>query len=107
MGTFAKKFVRPWVVMPLVAVLAVGGWWLWFRPDDNNAGAATSNGQVVTVTQGPMARTVSADGTIAAAQTDDLNFTSAGTVTAVNVKAGQAVKAGQVLATIDSAALQA
>ena len=53
-----------------------------------------------------MARTVSADGTIAAAQTDDLSFASAGTVTAVNVKAGQTVKAGDVLATIDSAELQ-
>ena len=38
-------------------------------------------------------------GTIAAAQTADLSFTSAGTVTAVNVKAGDTVTAGQVLAT--------
>ncbi len=53
-----------------------------------------------------MSTTVSAEGTVAAAQTDDLSFTSSGTVTAVNVKAGDAVKAGQVLATIDSASLQ-
>ncbi len=53
-----------------------------------------------------MSVTVSAEGTVAAAQTDDLSFSSAGTVTAVNVKAGDTVKAGQVLATIDSAALQ-
>jgi multidrug efflux pump subunit AcrA (membrane-fusion protein) len=45
-------------------------------------------------------------GTIATAQTDDLNFTAASTVTAVNVKAGQTVNTGDVLATIDSAALQ-
>src|SRR5262245_6180779 len=93
--------------MPLVAVLAVGGWWLWFRPGDGNAAAAAPNEQVVEVTQAPMARTVSAEGTVEAAQTDDLSFTSAGTVTAVNVKAGQVVHTGEVLATIDSAELQA
>ena len=40
---------------------------------------------------------------VAAAQTDNLSFTSPGTVTAVNVKAGDTVTTGQVLATIDSA----
>ena len=107
MGTLAKKLVKPWIIMPLVALLAFGGWWIWFRPDDGNAASAAPSDQVVTATKGPMARTVSAEGTIAAAQTDDLSFTSAGTVNAVNVKAGQAVAKGQVLATIDSAALQA
>lgn len=53
-----------------------------------------------------MSDTVSAEGTVAAAQTDNLNFRSSGTVTAVNVQAGDAVTAGQVLATIDSAELQ-
>ena len=42
--------------------------------------------------------------TVAAAQTNDLSFSSSGTVTAVDVKAGDEVKAGQVLATIDSTA---
>ena len=71
------------------------------------AAAAADTEQVVEATTGTMAQTVSAEGTIAAAQTDDLSFTSAGTVTAVNVKAGQEVKAGDVLATIDSAELAA
>ena len=42
-----------------------------------------------------MDSTVSAEGTVAVAQTDDLNFTSGGTVTAVNVAAGDAVNAGR------------
>ena len=58
------------------------------------------------MTRGALSNTVSAQGTVAAAQTDDLSFSSAGTVTAVNVKAGDTVTAGQVLATIDSASLQ-
>ena len=102
-----RKVATPWVVMPLVAVLALGSWWIWFRPNNgDNAAAATPTEQLVAATSGPMAQTVSAEGTIATAQTDDLNFTAAGTVTAVNVKAGQTVNTGDVLATIDSAALQ-
>lgn len=106
MATMRKYFVRPWIVMPLVAVVALGAWWFWFRPDDGDAAAADTE-QLVAATTGTMAQTVSADGTIAAAQTDDLSFTAAGTVTAVNGKAGQQVKAGEVLATIDSAELAA
>ncbi len=53
-----------------------------------------------------MSETVSAEGTVAAAETDDLSFAASGTVTAVNVKAGDTVTAGQVLATIDSAELE-
>jgi multidrug efflux pump subunit AcrA (membrane-fusion protein) len=98
--------LRPWIVMPLVAALAFGGWWVWIRSDGGSAAAATPTSQLVAATKGAMARTVSAEGTIAAAQTDDLSFSSAGTVTAVNVKAGQTVKSGDVLATIDSAELQ-
>jgi multidrug efflux pump subunit AcrA (membrane-fusion protein) len=94
--------------MPVAAAVALGGWWVWFRPDSTNeSAAATQSEQRVTATRGSMAQTISAEGTITPAQTDDLNFTSAGTVTAVNVTAGQTVKAGDVLATIDSAELQA
>jgi multidrug efflux pump subunit AcrA (membrane-fusion protein) len=99
-----RNLRRPWVVMPLVAVIALGGW-VVLKP----ASASSSGSQAprtVAVTEGTMDRTVSAQGTVAAAQTDDLSFTAAGTVTAVNVVAGQKVTAGQVLATIDSAALE-
>ena len=53
-----------------------------------------------------MAQTVSAEGTLEPAQTDDLSFGAAGTVTAVNVEAGDRVRAGRVLATMDSAELE-
>jgi macrolide-specific efflux system membrane fusion protein len=96
---------RPFVVMPLAAVLALGGWVL-FKPDNSSATNAPALSRTVAATQGPMATTVTAQGTVAAATTTDLSFTSAGTVTAVNVVAGQKVTTGQVLATVDSAALQ-
>ena len=95
------------MIIPLVVVLAVGGVW-WFAVRSNggsSATAATTTKQLVTVTRGPISNAVSATGTIAAAQTDNLSFTSSGTVTAVNVAAGDTVTAGQVLATLDSASL--
>jgi len=95
-----------WIAV--VVVVALGVWWFGFRSDgSSNSAAVSTENQLVTVTRGDLANTVSAVGTVAAAQTDNLSFTQAGTVTAVNVAAGDTVKAGQVLATMDSAALQA
>ncbi len=98
---------RPWLVMPLVAVVALAGWWVWQARTSGASSAPDTGSEVVPVTSGPMARTETADGTVAVADQQDASFTSSGTVTAVNVVAGQAVTAGQVLATIDSAELEA
>lgn len=100
---------KPWVVMPLVALVAFGAWFVAIRPDDDGAApsSAATGEQVLTATTGTLAKTVSANGTVAAADTDDLSFSSSGEVTAVNVSAGDAVQAGQVLAEIDSSELEA
>src|SRR4051812_35945739 len=103
-----RRLLQPIVFVPALIVIAiVGVWWFAFRSDEDATASATTTKQVVEVTSGPMSQTVSAEGTVAAAATDDLSFGSSGTVTAVNVKAGDTVKTGQVLATIDSAELQA
>ena len=92
----------------VVVIVALGVWWFGVRSDGGSGSTAvTTTNQLVTVTRGDLANTVSAVGTIAAAKTDNLSFTSPGTVTAVTVAAGDQVKAGQVLAAIDSASLQA
>jgi multidrug efflux pump subunit AcrA (membrane-fusion protein) len=100
-----------WVaVVALVAIVGFSVWWVAIRSDSGSSTTAlsiTTTKQLVTVTRGSMSNTVSGEGTIAAAQTDSLSFGSSGTVTAVNVQAGDTVTAGQVLATIDSAQLQA
>ena len=81
----------PWVVMPLVAVIALGG--LVDLEEHTRAAppsAPTGFGtQVVAVTSGPMDQSVTADGTVAVAQQQKASFASSGTVTAVNVAAGQ------------------
>ncbi len=96
------------MIVAAVAVVLVAGfgiWWFFLR-STGHASAATSTAQLVTVTRGDMKTTVSGNGTVAAADTDNLSFASSGKVTAVNVKAGDTVTAGQVLATIDSSELQ-
>jgi multidrug efflux pump subunit AcrA (membrane-fusion protein) len=60
---------RPWVVMPLVAVVALGGWWILKSNSSSATAAPTGFGtQVVAVTSGPMDQSVTADGTVAVAQ---------------------------------------
>lgn len=96
---------KPWIVMPILGVLAVGGW-LVLRSDGTSADGNTPPETTVEASLDTMAQTVSADGTLESAQTDDLSFGAAGTVTAVNVEAGDEVKAGDVLSTIESAELE-
>ena len=100
------KVLRPVVIVPLVVVLASGAVWLGLRSGGAASnGAASATQQLFTVSPTTLNETVSASGTIAATDTEDLSFTVAGTVATVNVKAGQVVTKGQVLATLDSATL--
>jgi macrolide-specific efflux system membrane fusion protein len=54
------------------------------------------------VQQGTVTATVTADGSIASANTMSADFVTAGRVTAINVKLGDVVAAGTVLATVDA-----
>lgn len=104
---FRSLATKPYVVMPTVAVVVFSGWFAVQIGGREGAGAsADPTEQVVDVTVGTMSRTVTAQGTVAAAESDDLNFAAAGTVTAVNVKAGDKVATGDVLATMDSPVLR-
>ncbi|MEU0553447.1 HlyD family efflux transporter periplasmic adaptor subunit [Dactylosporangium sp. NPDC006015] len=58
------------------------------------------------VTRGSVSTTVSASGTVQAQQSRTLGFTSSGMLTELNVKPGDVVAAGMVLARIDATAAQ-
>jgi HlyD family secretion protein len=60
-----------------------------------------------TVTRGNVSTGVTASGALAARTSDQLGFAASGKLTSVNVKVGQKVEAGDVLATIDSRAADA
>lgn len=101
-----QRLVRPWAILPLAVVTAGGTWFVSQSTGDDDTPATTIE-RTVEVTSGTLGQTVAAPGTIEAASTDQLSFASAGTVTAVNVEAGDEVAADDVLAEIDSAELEA
>jgi macrolide-specific efflux system membrane fusion protein len=99
---------HPWISGAVVLVVLAGaaaGTYFGTRTDGASASAATTT--VDTVGTGTVKQSVSATGTLAPAEQEELNFAVAGQVTAVSVHQGQAVTKGQVLARIDSAALAA
>ena len=76
------------------------------------AAAASSGGSapartLATVQRGSVSQTVESSGTISASAKSTPSFAVSGTVSAVAVKIGQSVAAGQALATLDTTALQA
>src|SRR5512145_2478204 len=64
--------------------------------------ATTSTERAAKVTRGTIRASVSASGSIAPAEKVDLNFSVPGTVAEIAVSEGQAVKAGEVLARLDT-----
>jgi macrolide-specific efflux system membrane fusion protein len=96
------------IVAAVVVVVAAGaGIGIWLGTSSSAAPGLQITTQTVSVTTGTMQQTVDTSGTIAPAQQANLNFGVSGTVTGVNVSAGQAVTAGQTLASVDPSALQA
>ena len=81
-------------VLAVVSVLAMSG--------VHSATPKTVASTVSTVRRGTVAVTASAAGTVQASATRGLSFSVAGTVTELDVRAGDTVSAGQVLARIDS-----
>jgi len=70
------------------------------------AQAQSAAQQTATVQRGNLTATLSAAGTVAAQAQVTLAFQTSGQVKAINVKVGDQVKAGQVLAQLDSTALE-
>ena len=96
--------IRTIVLYSTLAAAVVGAGGLAYGAIDSSGGStATTATRLVSATVGTVSQTVSATGTVQPATSLDLNFVNGGALTAVNVKAGDKVKEGQVLATIDPA----
>ena len=93
-----------WLAALLLAV--VGGAYALWAMVLSGGGQATAAVQTATVERGSISTTVSTTGTVAAQSTTSLSFDQSGRITAVNVKLGQEVKQGDVLAELDSTSLQ-
>jgi macrolide-specific efflux system membrane fusion protein len=95
---------RSLVLYSTLAVAVVGAGGLAYGAIDSSGGSSTKTAtRLVSATVGTVSQTVSASGTVQPATSLDLNFVNGGVLTAVNVKAGDKVAIGQVLATIDPA----
>ncbi len=100
-----RKYMLIGAAVVLVAGLALG-LGLGLTGGSPATGLVVST-QVVKATTGTIKETVAASGTLQPASQANLNFGVSGVVTAVDVKAGQTVTVGQVLATVGTAALSA
>jgi HlyD family secretion protein len=90
-----------WLFIPLILVVIAG--LVFWRLQVSSAPAAPTT---ATVSQGNLVLAVTGSGAVAAARTIEMPFQQAGQITAVDVRVGDQVKAGQVLAKIDDADLQ-
>jgi HlyD family secretion protein len=99
--TTRRRFPRwAWIVLALLIIAAGMAWYFQSRATP----AATTT--TVPLTRGDLTLTVNGNGSVAPAASVDLPFQVAGQVTAVKVAVGDAVKAGQPLATLDTRDLQ-
>ena len=105
-----KRIGRSLILLVLLVVAVVGGYYAYTRYTSSQAAAAAAaaskNIQYATVTRGTLSASVSATGNIVPVNTARLTFRSAGVVQNVNAKVGDAVKAGDVLAKLDTTDLE-
>jgi macrolide-specific efflux system membrane fusion protein len=94
-----------WVNLGLVALLVIVGVIAW-QATSGSASSAGSGGRQVTVALGTVQSTAQATGNLATASTLNLGFTASGPITEIDVKVGQHVAQGQVLAKIDPTSAQ-
>ncbi|MEU4694684.1 biotin/lipoyl-binding protein [Actinoplanes sp. NPDC023714] len=96
------------VVNAVIGVALVAGAFTVYETfsSSDDGTAAVASERTVTVQQGTVTKTATADGTLESASTASASFETSGTVTAISVKVGDKVKKGQVLAKVDPAAAQ-
>ncbi|WP_062460475.1 efflux RND transporter periplasmic adaptor subunit [Demequina soli] len=107
--------VRTWGIPLGAAVggagICAGAFALWGTGGDDAQAASAMDGaaqqQTVTVGLQTLEQSVSATGSLAAVKSDSLAFAASGKVTKVDVEAGDTVKKGDVIATIDTLQLTA
>jgi macrolide-specific efflux system membrane fusion protein len=101
--TTARLPSAVWLNAALVVLLVSGSVGVYLLiSHEETAGAATARTAVAA--QGTVVATVTGSGNIESSASTSVDFSASGAVTEIKVKAGDAVKAGQVLARIDSTA---
>jgi HlyD family secretion protein len=97
---------RTWIMIGLVVLVACAMIGVLSRQGMASPQSAVASSQIATVTRTTMSSAVESSGSIAANDDVALAFGANGTVVAVDVEVGDAVKQGDVLAKLDSAKLE-
>jgi HlyD family secretion protein len=97
------KYQWPWLVLVLVLAGGAGVWYFFWGPGSKQSGTVTGSQTYTTaVKRGDLSISASGSGKLVAYQSVDLSFSTSGTVSSLNVKLGDMVKAGQELASLGS-----
>ena len=101
-----KRIIQALVLTLLLVAVVAGGYWYYKNHNASSTAAATSASltQVVAAQRGNLSATISVVGELDAVESADLAFehmSDTAKLQSLAVKAGNTVKAGQVLATID------
>jgi HlyD family secretion protein len=94
--------MRRALIIILVLVVVVSASWFGYQQFGGAKAATAPDYEVIPVTRGDITATVSATGAVQPERQANLSFQGTGTVASVTVKAGDQVKAGQVLAQLDT-----
>ena len=92
------------VSLAIVLIVVVGGTYVVAR--GNGDTSSSSDVVTATVARGTVRTTVSASATVEAPQDLGLNFTTAGTVSSLDVEVGDKVPAGQIVARVKDTSSQ-
>ncbi|OQA17041.1 MAG: Macrolide export protein MacA [Chloroflexi bacterium ADurb.Bin360] len=97
------KKIWGWLVVGILLIAAIGGY-LWYRQQEPRTRLEVlRTGETI---RGDLDITVAVSGNVVANQRVDLRFTVPGTVESIHVAVGDHVSEGQVLAQLDTTALQ-
>ena len=95
-----------WAAVLVVLILAAGGagWYFWMGPGKSAAASTQSapDYHTTSVRSGSLTISASGTGSYIPSTSIDLSFSSSGTVVELNVRPGDIVKAGQLLARLDN-----
>jgi HlyD family secretion protein len=95
-----------WIVLLLVVLLVGGGaaWYFLIRPSKTTGSTqASTTSSTATVERGDISLTASGSGTLMAVNSVNMSFSTSGRVAELDVKLGDMVKTGDVLARLDKA----
>ena len=104
------KLVRAFITVLVVVAVVAGGYYAYtlYNADQAAAAAAAERARIqfVQVTRGTIVATVSTNGSVTTINQVKVSFRTPGTLKEVNFRVGDAVKAGDVLAKLDSTDLE-